>query len=357
VTYWLASDDVDRDPVWEVLATDKAGRVAWDRVDQLQAAWLRLMAAAAHLRRDGYLTAGRALEQCRGRRPVLDALCTSVLDRPPLLHQRGDDCPCLGDSWIDGYAYRLHAFLKRNPSRTETDRNRAQKADLRDARLKALVLERDGACCRYCRSGPLLAKAGRARERRKVLQFDHVDPDQSATPDGGNLVTVCGRCNEYKGHRTPDEADMQLLDPPTVDEVAAWTARGLALFDLPGSVPGAAVGTTTDHAQTTDEPPTNHRQTTDRISDPVSGPISDPDADPIDNTTGSLRPDQAVQGSETATPWSGKGLDSGRVGHPAHGGDPVPPRPPQPTRPPGAPDIYHRRSRSPGGPVHPGPLS
>ncbi|WP_161801638.1 HNH endonuclease [Micromonospora sp. RV43] len=334
--------------MWEVLATTKAGRVSWDRVDQLQAAWMRMMAAAAHLRRDGYLTDGRALDQCRGRRAVLDALCTPVLDRAPLLHRRGDDCPCLGDAWIDGYAYRLHAFLKRNPSRAENDRNRAQKADLRDARLKALVLDRDGGCCRYCRSGPLLAKAGRARERRKVLQFDHVDPDRPATPDGGNLVTACARCNEHKGHRTPVEADMSVLPVPTAAEAATWAARGLDLFDLPAA--GA------DQPRTTDEPPTNHRPSSDPTTDAISDPNSDGDADPIDISTGSVRPDPADDGSGTATRWSGKGAGSGRVGHRADGGDPGPPRPPQPTRQPGAADIYHRRSRAPAGPAHPGPL-
>lgn len=110
MTYWLGSDDHAADPVWKVLAVDKAGRVDRDRVDRLQAAWSRLMATAAHLRSDGYLTGFDALAQCWGRQSVLDSLCTPVLDRPPALHRRGDECPCLGDWWIDGYAYRLHDF-------------------------------------------------------------------------------------------------------------------------------------------------------------------------------------------------------------------------------------------------------
>lgn len=349
MTYWLGSDDFASDPAWEVLAVDKAGRVDRDRVDRLQAAWARLMATAAHLRSDGYLTASRALDQCWGRTAVLDALCTPVLDRPPMLHRRGDECSCLGDGWIDGYAYRLHAFLKRNPSRAETARDRAQKADLRDARLKALVVERDGGCCRYCRSGPLLAKAGRSRERRKVLQFDHVDPDQAATPDGGNLVTACARCNEHKGHRTPIEADMVVLPVPTAADKAAWAARGLALFDLPTD--GA------DQPQTTDEPPTNQPQSTDPTTEAITDANSDADADRNDIDTGSVRPDAAGGRSETASAWSGKGLGSGRVGHRGDGGGSGPPGSPQPTRPPGQPDIYHRRSRAPSGAVHPGPLT
>jgi hypothetical protein len=50
---------------------------------------------------------------------------------------------------------------------------------------------------------PLSPKADRSRDRRKVLQYDHVDPDHAARPDGKGLVVACGACNEYKGHRNP----------------------------------------------------------------------------------------------------------------------------------------------------------
>jgi hypothetical protein len=140
--YWLETDAFADDPIWQVLGAGKA-----DVEDRLQAAYCRLKAKTSHLRDNGYLTTATALTQCRGRRQVLDLLCTPVLERPPLLHRQGDTCPCLGGEWIEGFGYRVHEFLKRNPSRAEHDRATAQRADLRNARLKALVYERD-------RSGP-----------------------------------------------------------------------------------------------------------------------------------------------------------------------------------------------------------
>ena len=326
--YWLESDTFADDPVWEVLA---AGNL--DRLDALQAAYARLKAKASHLLTDGYLTDQTALRYCRGRRGVLDRLCTPVLERPPLVHRRGDECDCLGDAWIDGFDYRVHAFLRRNPSRAEYNRNRAQKADLRDARLKAMVYARDGGSCRYCRSGPLSPKAGRSRDRRKALTYDHVDPDAPAGPDGAGLVVACARCNEYKGHRTPDEADMVLLPAPDDAERAAWTARGLALFDP------------ADHVAITDESPTNQQTGADPASDPITDPGGDRESDPDANTTPPVYPHSGDHQPEQPTARSGKGDGPGRVGS----RDPDPPsqaRYRQHARPAAEPDVYHRRSRA-----------
>ncbi|SCL64503.1 hypothetical protein GA0070617_5490 [Micromonospora yangpuensis] len=328
--YWLESDTYADDPVWDVLAGGRA-----DRVDQLQAAYTRLKSAASHQLTDGYLTEGTALRYCRGRRQLLDLLCTSVLDQPPRLHRPGDECTCLGDTpWIEGYSFRIHAFLRRNPSKAEYLRNRAQRADLKDPRLKAMVYDRDGGSCRYCRSGPLSPKAGRARDRRKVLSYDHVDPDQPAGPDGSGLVVACGRCNEAKGHRTPYEADMALLPAPTAAERAAWTARGTVLQDLP------------DQTRITAETAPDHRSDADPVTDRTTDPPDVPTADPDDNTGGDVRPDHDDHQHDQPVPWSGKGAGTGRGGHPTDP-PPAPPLRPQQPRAPDSPDIYHRRSRAP----------
>ncbi|MFG1898680.1 HNH endonuclease [Micromonospora zamorensis] len=328
--YWLETDSFADDPIWEVLAAGNA-----DRVDQLQAAYARLKAKASHLLTDGYLTHATALRYCRNRLQLLDLLCTSVLDQPAKLHRPGDECACLGDApWIEGYAYRIHAFLRRNPSRAEYQRNRAQRADLRDPRLKTMVYDRDGGCCRYCRSGPLSPKAGRSRDRRKVLAYDHVDPDQPAGPDGLNLVTTCGRCNEHKGHRTPYEADMTLLPAPTAAERAAWAARGLVLRDAP------------DQPPITDETATEHRSASDPVPEPITDRSDVGEADPTDNTTAPVYPQNGDHQQEQPSSWSAKGAGAGRGGQRADPGGPTRP-PPQPTRAADAPDIYHRRSRPP----------
>lgn len=330
--YWLESDTFHEDPIWEVLAD---GDIT--QLDRLQAAYCRLKSQASHNLSDGYLTEQAALALCRRRR-TLELLCTAVLGRSPLMHRRGDDCECLGPGpWVDGYAFRIHQFLKRNPSRSEYQRSRAQRAELRDPRLKAAVYGRDGGCCRYCQSGPLSPKAVRSRDRRKVLTYDHIDPDQPAGEDGANLVVACGRCNEHKGRRTPDEADMVLLPPPSIEEAKAWRDRSLALFDQP-----------TDHRRITDESATDHRSDHERDHAPIADPPGAPDgaigddparpvhAQPIDDAP-DQRPDR---------PPEGAGL--GRGGHPGIGGDPHrPDRLAQPTRTPSDPDIYHRRSRAP----------
>lgn len=344
--WFLETDTFADEPVWQVLGAGVA-----DMEDRLQAAYTRLKAKTSHLRANGYLTAATALTMCRGRRKVLDLLCTSVLEQPPLVHRQGDECPCLGDQpWIEGFAYRIHEFLKRNPSRAENDRNKRQRADRRNSRLKAMVYARDGGCCRYCGSGPLSKKAGRAADRRKVLTFDHVDPDDEAYEDGRNYAVCCDRCGTKKGHRTPYEAGMVLLPVPTAQEAALLARRPLQLHELPEYTPADLVHTTdANQRPINDEPATNQRQTTDpvtdRITDRDDGPDTGPDTET--DTTGvpetghhqhQRAPDQ--QHRELSDP-----LGSGRGG-PRPDGAP-PPRPTdQPDRTGSDPDIYHRRSRT-----------
>jgi 5-methylcytosine-specific restriction endonuclease McrA len=338
--YFLETDTFHDLPAWEVLA-DGVG----DVVDQLQAAYTRMKSKTSHLLSEGYLTEGAALAMCRGRRKILDKLCTPVLGDQPLLHRQGDECECLGDSWTAGYAYRVHNFLKRNPSRREYNRNRAQKADLRDARLKGMVYRRDGGCCRYCASGPLSPKAVRAKDRRKVLHYDHVDPDQPATPDGGNFVVACGRCNEAKGKRTPYEADMPLLPEPTPEQAAALERRPLQLLDPAG-----------DHRPTGAQPATDHRitdQNTDHdqkpVSDPVGDPITDRHHDPIADPAPPVRPSPTTPATDQPPAQPPEPSGMGRGGTP----DPIPAGSPyanQENRLPENPDVYHRRSRLPDPP-------
>lgn len=332
--YYLLDDQWADDPSWDVLS---GGSVAV--VDRLQAAFARLASRVSGSKRNGYCTEQAALRACHGKRKVLELLSTAVLESPPWLHRPGDQCDCLEGEWIEGYGYRIHNFLKRNPSRREYERNQAQKADLRDARLKQLVYDRDGGCCRYCLSGPLSPKAGRSKDRRKVLSHDHVDPDRAAGADGVNLVVACGQCNDDKGHRTPDEADMTLQPVPTEEAKTAWRSRGLALFDRPPYKP--------DQRPITDETATEHQPNADPTSEPSTDHPPDPISDPKADSTGEVRPENSQSPAETGTSWSGKGAGSGRVGEPVDSRVPPPPDTP---RSASHPDIYHRRSRAPTAP-------
>lgn len=353
--YWLESDTFADDPVWEALAGD--GRGHDGRVDALQAAYARLKAKASHLRTDGYLTEATALRYCRNRRQLLDQLCTAVLDRPPLLHRPTDKCECMHAVWVDGYAYRIHEFLKRNPSRKENDRHRAQRRDLADPRLRAAVVARDGGCCRYCGSGPLSAKAGRSKDRRKVLCLDHVDPDAPAGIGGRNLVVCCGRCNEEKGHRTPDEADMVLLPEPAPETARAWLARPQLLADRPPYPgPSALVTPPADQTPISLGRAPEQRPNQNENSDPISGPTADPIGDRSHQNQAStppVRPQNDRSPAETAPNEPSGGSGSGRVGTPdliQHPGKPHSGYPGQPPRDPSHPDVYHHRSRDPGPP-------
>lgn len=60
--------------------------------------------------------------------------------------------------------------------------------------IRELVIERDGACCRYCgvRSGP--------------FHIDHIEPvARGGSDDLDNLAVACRSCNLSKGAKTPEE--------------------------------------------------------------------------------------------------------------------------------------------------------
>lgn len=326
----MESDTFATRPEWGVLAEGKAAVI-----DALQSAYARIKSTVAHLMDDGFVTAATALEQCRGRRALLDKLCTPVLGKPPLIHRAGDECPCIpGGVWVDGYELYIHDYLKKNPARRERDRKRAQDADRRNHALRADIYRRDGGCCRYCRSGPLSPKSGRAKDLRKRLEYDHVDPDQPAL-DGANYVVACKRCNAEKGERTPDEADMVLLPPPTPAQAQAWADRGPALFDPADHA--------TDHGQTTNEPRTDHEHDHETDHEHDRGP----NRAPTSGHGGPVRPEQATNTSTGQADHETEVWGLGRGGHP-----PVNHQPPpaghltgQPARSQDWPDIYHRRSR------------
>jgi len=64
---------------------------------------------------------------------------------------------------------------------------------------------RDAYVCQYCGDTP----------GRHSLTVDHVLPrSRGGSHDWDNLVTACTRCNQRKGSRTPEEADMALRRRP-----------------------------------------------------------------------------------------------------------------------------------------------
>jgi len=65
------------------------------------------------------------------------------------------------------------------------------------------ILKRDGYRCQYC------------GQKSQQLTLDHVIPRNQGGRDGWeNLVCACARCNNKKGQRTPEEANMTMLRQP-----------------------------------------------------------------------------------------------------------------------------------------------
>ncbi|MFC6089443.1 HNH endonuclease [Saccharothrix lopnurensis] len=340
MTYFLLGDEWATDPAWSVLAEGSARLIR-----DLKAGLVDLYSESSHHRHDGYLTQEQVDRWCSRR--VVALLTMSVLGRAPKLHRKGDECACLGEEWVPGFTYRIHKFLKRNPSRKEQDREAQKRADHRNTALKHAVWVRDGGCCRYCRSGVLGKKSGRNKDLRKVLNFDHVDPDQPAGPDGENLVTACKRCNTYKGARTPAEADMVLLPAPTEAETAAWTKRGRRAFDLvlhesPISEP-INDGSAADQQQ-------QHHHVGDRAVDPAADHQPAHNTPTTDDTTPPVDHQHTDEQREQRRP--GPARSPGRVGSPPSGTGTSHPTG-QPVRTGDAPDIYHQRARLPHAPPVP----
>ena len=83
------------------------------------------------------------------------------------------------------------------------------------------VMLRDAHQCQYCARRPPV----------RELNIDHVMPRSRGGGDSWeNLVTACRTCNLRKGRRTPEEASMNLLRPPSVPR---WSAAAQMLLGLP----------------------------------------------------------------------------------------------------------------------------
>lgn len=343
--YSLIADQLGRDPRWGAMAGGKK-----PLRDALGWSYVRMLCETASHTDDGYLTREQALACCDGRTQVLNLLATPMLGRQPFLHRPGQQCPeknCLDASppWVAGYDFRVCGYLKRNPSKAEKDRSDAQKADSRDPALRRNVYERDGGCCRYCRSGPLALKGmGRAKDRRRALQFDHPDPDRPAL-GGDNYVTACAACNEEKGHRTPDEAGMRLLAAPAPALAAWWAQRGEWLFERPQDGQESPADTLPDNAR--DNPPDNQHDNAHDNQHGVVGSVV-PGVVPDAPAVLSEHEEAPGGGQDNAQDIEHEGSGSGRVAAPPAG----PLSGPlgvlgQPVRDATAPDIYHGRARLP----------
>lgn len=65
------------------------------------------------------------------------------------------------------------------------------------------IIKRDGNKCQYC------------GKKNVEMTIDHIIPKSRGGEDTWeNLIAACVRCNNRKGNRTPEEAQMPLLSKP-----------------------------------------------------------------------------------------------------------------------------------------------
>lgn len=75
---------------------------------------------------------------------------------------------------------------------------------------KSEVFRRDKYICQYC------------GKKSPNLTIDHVIPRSKAGKHSwGNLVTACAKCNNRKGNRTDEQANMKLLTAPKAPGASA----------------------------------------------------------------------------------------------------------------------------------------
>ncbi len=83
------------------------------------------------------------------------------------------------------------------------------------------VLKRDGFRCQYCGS------------TSKPLTVDHVIPRRLGGKDiWENLCCACTDCNNRKGNRSPEEAGMKLLRPPTKPTFITYIQNFIGVADI-----------------------------------------------------------------------------------------------------------------------------
>jgi hypothetical protein len=233
---WLRIDDMlnSNIKIRGLVDDNVTGERAITQRNETVGHWLALLVAAAQ-GTDGFLTAD--MVHSTGTKATTARLTRARFGRQPLMHELEPDgsapaCACLADrQWHDGFAYALHDFLDRNPSKNENDVQRAKKAELRNSKLKHAVRLRDRDQCRYC--GVACDFADRRSDQG--LTYDHVDPELAAGLE--NLVVACRGCNGRKGMRTPAQADMVLRPVPEPFQVLSLVGSESGSETVTDSVP------------------------------------------------------------------------------------------------------------------------
>jgi 5-methylcytosine-specific restriction endonuclease McrA len=111
----------------------------------------------------------------------------------------------------NGTGWMIHDYHDYQPSKADVEVRRdwdsKRKALFQDKDLVAAVRTRDRDHCRYCD----LPVNWKDRKGKRGATYDHVTPRGQNTLE--NIVVACFECNGKKGHRTPEQAGMNLTVP------------------------------------------------------------------------------------------------------------------------------------------------
>jgi 5-methylcytosine-specific restriction endonuclease McrA len=120
--------------------------------------------------------------------------------------QNGRVVRTVKQSWPVPSIVRLGLYISRPPKKILLSRKN--------------IIKRDGHRCQYC------------GQSRTAMTVDHVIPRNRRGEDiWENLVCACVRCNNKKGHRTPEEAQMPLRRLPRRPNHITFIQRFVGLGD------------------------------------------------------------------------------------------------------------------------------
>ncbi len=110
------------------------------------------------------------------------------------------------ETWPVPSIVRLGLYVRRPPKKVLLSRKN--------------IIKRDGHRCQYC------------GQSRTAMTVDHVIPKNLGGKDTWeNLVCACVRCNNKKGNRTPDQANMALRRQPKRPNHITFIQRFVGLGD------------------------------------------------------------------------------------------------------------------------------
>lgn len=189
----------------------------YNKASQAIALWVLSGSLARLSGLDGVITLGNAtsvtLDRTAARRGA------ALLVRYGLWHAEGHGCEACPQPPAGAWVF--HQWFQFSYGTGAAERVKTAKGkELRTPEIVEAVWARDTdahgvARCRYCgkRVHRPPRKHGGDRRSSSLGHLDHVDPTKAVGPS--NIAVACAGCNQHKAQRTPEQAGLKLLPPPS----------------------------------------------------------------------------------------------------------------------------------------------